>query len=53
MNNSEMKCPHCGSTDVGRSHRRFFERLLFGLRPFRCHTCLRRFLKRSSEREAA
>ena len=38
-----QKCPHCGSDSIFRSRRGLFERLLFGLRPFRCGTCLRRF----------
>ena len=38
------KCPQCGSEEAVRSHRRFVERLLLGIRPYRCSGCNYRFL---------
>lgn len=43
-----MRCPVCGSTDVYRSKRDWFERVFNGLfwyhqRPFRCATCMTRY----------
>lgn len=43
-----MQCPTCGSTDVYRSKRDWFERVFNGLfwyhqRPFRCATCMTRY----------
>lgn len=35
-------CPQCASSDVSRRHRRFWQRLVFGLtqiRPYRCDNC--------------
>ena len=37
------KCPRCGSSDTARSHRKHVERLLLGVRPYRCNACQRRF----------
>ncbi len=37
------KCPSCGSIQVYRSHRRFYEYLLVGFRPFRCYECKFRY----------
>ncbi|HTO13794.1 MAG TPA: hypothetical protein VMQ51_19635 [Candidatus Binatia bacterium] len=42
------RCPSCLSTDVERTARRSFERLLPRLRPYRCWVCGRRFLDRPS-----
>lgn len=36
-------CPHCGSNDIQRSHRRLLERVLLIVRPYRCGDCQRRF----------
>jgi len=40
-------CPHCSATDVHRSRRRAFERVLsiIGLMPYRCHACAHRFFR--------
>jgi transposase-like protein len=39
-----LKCPSCESGDIARSRRKFYEKPLFWLKPYRCHACLRRFL---------
>ena len=47
-----MKCPHCRSSDVRRSHRRGLEKLLsfFQIFPYRCEVCQRRvFIYRADE----
>ena len=38
------KCPHCGSDETLRSHRRFLEKLVVVARPYRCNLCDQRFL---------
>jgi predicted RNA-binding Zn-ribbon protein involved in translation (DUF1610 family) len=43
MSQQERKCPHCGSSEIARSHRRLPERLLFFVKPYRCNDCQRRF----------
>ena len=46
---SKRPCPHCGSPEVFRSHRRgTVERYLLraiGVRPFRCVNCNARFYR--------
>ena len=46
---SKRPCPHCGSSEVFRSHRRgAVERYLLraiGVRPFRCVNCDARFYR--------
>lgn len=49
MEQSSTKCPYCGSSDVARAHRRFYEKFFIGWKAFRCHTCLRRFLDRTGQ----
>jgi hypothetical protein len=48
---SKRPCPHCGGSEVFRSHRRGLrERYLLravGARPFRCVNCNARFYRRS------
>ena len=47
---SKQFCPHCGGSEVFRSHRRgTVERYLLraiGVRPFRCVNCDARFYRR-------
>jgi len=40
-----MTCPSCGSDNVHRSRRKWYERpiSLIGIRPYRCYHCDRRF----------
>ncbi|MBI1766133.1 MAG: hypothetical protein HYR56_32415 [Acidobacteria bacterium] len=41
-NGSSQICPHCDSREVSRRHRKFWQRLVFGLtqiRPYRCDNC--------------
>jgi hypothetical protein len=35
-------CPHCGSDNLRRSRRRWYERLIFRPRMLRCLDCLKR-----------
>jgi hypothetical protein len=46
------KCPQCGSEEAVRSHRRFVERLLPGIRSYRCSGCNYRFLSFSRFKES-
>jgi hypothetical protein len=41
-------CPNCWSIHIDRSHRKSYERLLsfFGVFPFHCNECGRRFHSR-------
>ena len=42
-----LKCPHCRTTQLRKSHRKPHEVVLglVGLRPFRCASCSHRFLR--------
>jgi hypothetical protein len=48
----DMECSRCHSFDVGRAHRRGWEKLIsfFGLFPYRCMTCNNRFYRSRSSR---
>jgi predicted Zn-ribbon and HTH transcriptional regulator len=37
------RCPRCTSTEIARSRRRVWERLLFFLKPYRCTICDHRY----------
>jgi len=44
---TDDSCPSCRGTNIGRSHRYFFEKPLsiFGVWPYRCSDCKARFRK--------
>ncbi len=50
-----MICPACGSKDVHRSHRHWWERpmVLIGIRPYRCSDCRHRFFSGTVRRYEA
>jgi ribosomal protein L37AE/L43A len=54
---AQYTCPSCGSHEVARSHRKFWERLVFGftsIRPYRCERCTRKFrARRRSTKDAS
>ena len=50
---SSHTCPHCGSHDVNRRHRRPWQKMVFGLtsiRPYRCENCGGTFYARRQPR---
>jgi hypothetical protein len=53
---AQYTCPDCGSHEVVRRHRKFWERLVFGLtsiRPYRCERCGRRFHARRQTQQSS
>ena len=42
----DIKCPNCGSHEVDRIHRTFFEKLLLKNPKFRCYKCKREFFRK-------
>ena len=45
----DLVCPHCRALEVGRVHRRLWERLLLFSRAYRCNVCYYRFVTTKGE----